>query len=87
MWVLQAFVLLGADLNLLQDRGGVWVKAQSNERRVLAHIPGDIIIGALFSVHHQPPADKVRCSTMCMCLYQCNQGIWERKGEIVKERG
>uniref|UniRef100_A0A672GXL4 Metabotropic glutamate receptor 1 n=1 Tax=Salarias fasciatus TaxID=181472 RepID=A0A672GXL4_SALFA len=27
--------------------------------RVLAHIPGDIIIGALFSVHHQPPADKV----------------------------
>uniref|UniRef100_A0A673AZ03 Metabotropic glutamate receptor 1 n=1 Tax=Sphaeramia orbicularis TaxID=375764 RepID=A0A673AZ03_9TELE len=35
------------------------VKAQNNERRVLAHIPGDIIIGALFSVHHQPPADKV----------------------------
>uniref|UniRef100_A0A8C4Z358 Glutamate receptor, metabotropic 5b n=1 Tax=Gadus morhua TaxID=8049 RepID=A0A8C4Z358_GADMO len=32
---------------------------QSNERRVVAHIPGDIIIGALFSVHHQPPADKV----------------------------
>ncbi|XP_029372523.1 metabotropic glutamate receptor 5b [Echeneis naucrates] len=31
----------------------------SNERRVVAHIPGDIIIGALFSVHHQPPADKV----------------------------
>uniref|UniRef100_A0A6Q2XCK2 Metabotropic glutamate receptor 1 n=1 Tax=Esox lucius TaxID=8010 RepID=A0A6Q2XCK2_ESOLU len=31
----------------------------ANERRVLAHIPGDIIIGALFSVHHQPPADKV----------------------------
>lgn len=35
------------------------VNAQNNERRVLAHIPGDIIIGALFSVHHQPPADKV----------------------------
>uniref|UniRef100_A0A673ZAK9 Metabotropic glutamate receptor 1 n=1 Tax=Salmo trutta TaxID=8032 RepID=A0A673ZAK9_SALTR len=35
------------------------VRAQANERRVLAHIPGDIIIGALFSVHHQPPADKV----------------------------
>uniref|UniRef100_A0A8C7U909 Metabotropic glutamate receptor 5 n=1 Tax=Oncorhynchus mykiss TaxID=8022 RepID=A0A8C7U909_ONCMY len=33
--------------------------AQSNERRVVAHIPGDIIIGALFSVHHQPTADKV----------------------------
>uniref|UniRef100_A0AAQ6A2F8 Metabotropic glutamate receptor 1 n=1 Tax=Amphiprion ocellaris TaxID=80972 RepID=A0AAQ6A2F8_AMPOC len=38
---------------------GVGVNAQNNERRVLAHIPGDIIIGALFSVHHQPPADKV----------------------------
>ncbi|XP_077578418.1 metabotropic glutamate receptor 5b [Stigmatopora nigra] len=43
----------------------VWVaidqadSAQSNERRVVAHIPGDVIIGALFSVHHQPPADKV----------------------------
>lgn len=35
------------------------VHAQSNERRVLAHMPGDITIGALFSVHHQPPADKV----------------------------
>ncbi|XP_029571668.1 metabotropic glutamate receptor 5-like, partial [Salmo trutta] len=33
--------------------------SQSNERRVVAHIPGDIIIGALFSVHHQPTADKV----------------------------
>uniref|UniRef100_A0A3B4T547 Metabotropic glutamate receptor 5 n=1 Tax=Seriola dumerili TaxID=41447 RepID=A0A3B4T547_SERDU len=43
----------------------IWVvsdqadSAQSNERRVVAHIPGDIIIGALFSVHHQPTADKV----------------------------
>lgn len=48
----------------------VWVwpdqvdSAQSNERRVVAHIPGDIIIGALFSVHHQPPADKVN---LCFC--------------------
>ncbi|KAG5269845.1 hypothetical protein AALO_G00206840 [Alosa alosa] len=33
--------------------------AQLSERRVVAHVPGDIIIGALFSVHHQPPADKV----------------------------
>lgn len=44
-------VLLGADTKS---------KAGANERRVLAHIPGDVIIGALFSVHHQPPADKVR---------------------------
>uniref|UniRef100_A0A7N6C4E8 G-protein coupled receptors family 3 profile domain-containing protein n=1 Tax=Anabas testudineus TaxID=64144 RepID=A0A7N6C4E8_ANATE len=48
------FVLLGADL-----KSKTGVNAQNNERRVLAHIPGDIIIGALFSVHHQPPADKV----------------------------
>ena len=51
--------------------------AQANERRVVAHIPGDVIIGALFSVHHQPPADKVRgltsshtcveCVTLCTC--------------------
>ncbi|XP_056140865.1 glutamate receptor, metabotropic 5a [Lampris incognitus] len=40
-------------------RGQMGVTGQNNERRVLAHIPGDIIIGALFSVHHQPPADKV----------------------------
>lgn len=43
--------------------------AQSNERRVVAHIPGDIIIGALFSVHHQPPADKVM-------LYLCMSERW-----------
>ncbi|XP_070800122.1 metabotropic glutamate receptor 5 isoform X3 [Pituophis catenifer annectens] len=35
------------------------VSAQSNERRVVAYMPGDIIIGALFSVHHQPSVDKV----------------------------
>ncbi|XP_074837533.1 metabotropic glutamate receptor 5 isoform X2 [Carettochelys insculpta] len=38
---------------------GILVSAQSSERRVVAHVPGDIIIGALFSVHHQPTVDKV----------------------------
>ncbi|XP_040439301.1 metabotropic glutamate receptor 5-like [Falco naumanni] len=38
---------------------GILVSAQANERRVVAHMPGDIIIGALFSVHHQPTVDKV----------------------------
>nr|XP_014426622.1 metabotropic glutamate receptor 5 isoform X2 [Pelodiscus sinensis] len=38
---------------------GFLVAAQSNERRVVAYMPGDIIIGALFSVHHQPTVDKV----------------------------
>ncbi|KAM7374402.1 hypothetical protein PAMP_007059 [Pampus punctatissimus] len=52
-------VLLGDDLSWLGLEVRVGVNAQNNERRVLAHIPGDIIIGALFSVHHQPPADKV----------------------------
>lgn len=43
--------------------------SQSNERRVVAHIPGDIIIGALFSVHHQPTADKVQPSeTTASCM-------------------
>uniref|UniRef100_A0A8C9RRV3 Glutamate receptor, metabotropic 5a n=1 Tax=Scleropages formosus TaxID=113540 RepID=A0A8C9RRV3_SCLFO len=37
----------------------VFKGAQSSERRILARVPGDLIIGALFSVHHQPPADKV----------------------------
>lgn len=42
---------------------------QSSERRVVAHIPGDIIIGALFSVHHQPPADKVISAfSILICL-------------------
>lgn len=55
-------VILGADPGWLGLRGRAGVSAQNNERRVLAHIPGDVIIGALFSVHHQPPADKVAAS-------------------------
>uniref|UniRef100_A0A8C9Y122 Metabotropic glutamate receptor 5 n=1 Tax=Sander lucioperca TaxID=283035 RepID=A0A8C9Y122_SANLU len=39
--------------------GSYQADSAQSERRVVAHIPGDIIIGALFSVHHQPPADKV----------------------------
>ncbi|XP_062872609.1 metabotropic glutamate receptor 5b [Trichomycterus rosablanca] len=31
---------------------------QLSERRVVAYVPGDLIIGALFSVHHQPAADR-----------------------------
>ncbi|KAK2828356.1 hypothetical protein Q5P01_019390 [Channa striata] len=61
MWktLLVVIVLLGNDMSFLGLKNRVGVKAQNNERRVLAHIPGDIIIGALFSVHHQPPAHKV----------------------------
>uniref|UniRef100_A0A667X7J4 Metabotropic glutamate receptor 1 n=1 Tax=Myripristis murdjan TaxID=586833 RepID=A0A667X7J4_9TELE len=57
--LLAVSVFLGSDLNCLGLRPQAGVSVQSNERRVLAHIPGDVIIGALFSVHHQPPADKV----------------------------
>uniref|UniRef100_A0A8C5EN42 Metabotropic glutamate receptor 1 n=1 Tax=Gouania willdenowi TaxID=441366 RepID=A0A8C5EN42_GOUWI len=52
-------LILGGDLSGRGFRHYFGVNAQNNERRVLAHLPGDIIIGALFSVHHQPPADKV----------------------------
>lgn len=64
-------------LQLLLLFVSIWVgpeqtnSAQSNERRVVAHIPGDIIIGALFSVHHQPPADKVSFCVLCL-WYVCH---------------
>ncbi len=70
--LLAVSVLLGADLSWMGLKDQVGVNAQNNERRVLAHIPGDVIIGALFSVHHQPPADKVQyksCVFMCACLF------------------
>ncbi|KAL3042936.1 hypothetical protein OYC64_020786 [Pagothenia borchgrevinki] len=57
--LLAVTVILGADLGWLGLKERAGVNAQNTERRVLTHIPGDIIIGALFSVHHQPPADKV----------------------------
>uniref|UniRef100_A0A8C5QIC6 Glutamate metabotropic receptor 5 n=1 Tax=Leptobrachium leishanense TaxID=445787 RepID=A0A8C5QIC6_9ANUR len=48
---------------LLKEDGygnvGPVTSAQTNERRVVSHVPGDVIIGALFSVHHQPTVDKV----------------------------
>lgn len=66
MRLLAVSILLGADLSWLGLKVGV--NAQNNERRVLAHIPGDIIIGALFSVHHQPPADKVHAACFYMCM-------------------
>ncbi|XP_056417376.1 metabotropic glutamate receptor 5 isoform X1 [Hyla sarda] len=50
-------------LLLLKEDGvgnvGLMVLAQTNERRVVAYMPGDIVIGALFSVHHQPSVEKV----------------------------
>lgn len=64
--LLAVSVLLGADLSWLGLKDPLGVNAQNNERRVLARIPGDIIIGALFSVHHQPPADKVHAVLMCV---------------------
>lgn len=65
--LLAVSALLGTDLSGLGLKEQVAVIAQNTERRVLAHIPGDIIIGALFSVHHQPPADKVHA----VCFYVC----------------
>ncbi|XP_053561046.1 metabotropic glutamate receptor 5 isoform X3 [Bombina bombina] len=48
-----------SDLILLRRLFGVLVSGQTNERRVVSYMPGDIIIGALFSVHHQPTVEKV----------------------------
>lgn len=62
-------LILGTDPSWLGLRERARVSAQNNERRVLAHIPGDIIIGALFSVHHQPPADKVALARLHHCLW------------------
>ena len=59
LWLLLCFAMWAGPKEALTT--------QSNERRVVAHIPGDIIIGALFSVHHQPPADKV-CDGLCGCV-------------------
>lgn len=75
-------VFLMADLGRPGLKHQAGVNAQNNERRVLAHIPGDIIIGALFSVHHQPPADKVVVvriavffSNFCPCAMNAVQSI------------
>ncbi|NXF03454.1 GRM5 protein, partial [Smithornis capensis] len=56
LFVFLAILLLKEDVC---GNFGLLVSAQANERRVVAHMPGDIIIGALFSVHHQPTVDKV----------------------------
>lgn len=64
-------ILLVADFNRLGHKHLAGVNGQNNERRVLAHIPGDIIIGALFSVHHQPPADKVVIVRIAMFSSNC----------------
>lgn len=74
--LLAVSVFLGADLMWLYLKDQAGVNAQNNERRVLAHIPGDIIIGALFSVHHQPPADKVLAafSEVCVLIFS----IWDQ---------
>lgn len=95
--LLAVSVCLGADLSWLGLKDQVGVNAQNNERRVLAHIPGDIIIGALFSVHHQPPADKVDavCVYACMLILSIYDGnpvvvhfaqVHERKCGAVREQ-
>ncbi|XP_043924754.1 metabotropic glutamate receptor 1 [Protopterus annectens] len=48
------------DTNVLQRNGGKSVsQSGTSPQRAVARMDGDIIIGALFSVHHQPQADKV----------------------------
>ncbi|KAM5180256.1 metabotropic glutamate receptor 5 isoform 2-T2 [Mantella aurantiaca] len=56
-YILTVLLLLKEDGS--GNSGGITASAQTNERRVVAHMSGDIIIGALFSVHHQPTVEKV----------------------------
>lgn len=54
------FPALLLEMDVLPKSGGrrVLLSAASSQRSV-ARMDGDVIIGALFSVHHQPPAEKV----------------------------
>ncbi|XP_006008593.1 metabotropic glutamate receptor 1 [Latimeria chalumnae] len=54
------FPVIFMETDVLQSRGGrrVFLSMASSQRSV-ARMDGDVIIGALFSVHHQPPAEKV----------------------------
>lgn len=54
------FPALLLEMDVLPRSGGrkVLLSAASSQRSV-ARMDGDVIIGALFSVHHQPPAEKV----------------------------
>ncbi|NXR63436.1 GRM1 protein, partial [Rhadina sibilatrix] len=54
------FPALLLEMDVLPRSGGrkVLLSAASSQRSV-ARTDGDVIIGALFSVHHQPPAEKV----------------------------
>ncbi|NXR83641.1 GRM1 protein, partial [Pycnonotus jocosus] len=54
------FPALLLEMDVLPRTGGrkVLLSAASSQRSV-ARMDGDVIIGALFSVHHQPPAEKV----------------------------
>lgn len=54
------FPALLLEIDILPRNAGrkVLLSAASSQRSV-ARMDGDVIIGALFSVHHQPPAEKV----------------------------
>ncbi|NWR64213.1 GRM1 protein, partial [Bucorvus abyssinicus] len=54
------FPALLLEMDILPRNAGrkVLLSAASSQRSV-ARMDGDVIIGALFSVHHQPPAEKV----------------------------
>ncbi|XP_036890683.1 metabotropic glutamate receptor 1-like [Sturnira hondurensis] len=54
------FPAIFLEMSLLpRSPGRKVLRAGASSQRSVARMDGDVIIGALFSVHHQPPAEKV----------------------------
>ncbi|XP_064150979.1 metabotropic glutamate receptor 1-like [Loxodonta africana] len=58
LWVFFPAIFLEMSL-LPKSPGRRLLLAGASSQRSVARMDGDVIIGALFSVHHQPPAEKV----------------------------
>ncbi|KAM6184581.1 metabotropic glutamate receptor 1 isoform 1-T1 [Rhynchocyon petersi] len=58
LWVFLPAIFLEMSL-LPRHSGRLVLLAEASSQRSVARMDGDVIIGALFSVHHQPPAEKV----------------------------
>uniref|UniRef100_A0A8C4YIL2 Receptor ligand binding region domain-containing protein n=1 Tax=Gopherus evgoodei TaxID=1825980 RepID=A0A8C4YIL2_9SAUR len=58
--VLVFFPAIFLEMDILpKNTGRKMLLSEASSQRSVARMDGDVIIGALFSVHHQPPAEKV----------------------------